>query len=155
MVSSLEIVVSPEDDAEIRRLSLTNNGLRTREIEITSYAEIVLAPFPADIAHPAFSNLFIQTEYLPQACGLIAQRRQRAANDPKIWAAHVLAGSQIGDGRPIRNRPGPLCRAWTNAAGTDCGDGWPPADQYGRRRSRSDIQSAHTGSALQRAQPNM
>ncbi len=98
MTSTLEIVVSPEDDAEIRRLSLTNNGLSTREIEITSYAEIVLAPFPADIAHPAFSNLFVQTEYLPQTRGLIAQRRQRAAGDPKIWAAHVLAGRLTGDG---------------------------------------------------------
>ena len=73
ITSTLEIVISPEDDAEIRRLSLTNNGLRDREIEITSYAEIVLAPFPADIAHPAFSNLFIRTEYLPQVSGLIAQ----------------------------------------------------------------------------------
>lgn len=98
MTSTLEIVVSPEDDAEIRRLSLTNNGPRAREIDITSYAEIVLAPFPADIAHPAFSNLFIHTEYLPQAGGLIAQRRRRGAGDPEIWAAHVLASRQTGDG---------------------------------------------------------
>ena len=69
---SLEIVVSPVDDAEIRRLSLTNNGMLTREIEITSYAEIVLAPFSADIAHPAFSNLFINTDYLHSVRGLIA-----------------------------------------------------------------------------------
>ena len=98
IVSILEILVSPEDDAEIRRLSLINNGPRTREIEITSYAEIVLAPFPADIAHPAFSNLFIRTEYLPQARGLIAQRRQRETSDTDIWAAHVLAEGQTGDG---------------------------------------------------------
>lgn len=98
LVSSLEIIVSPEDDAEIRRLSLTNNGVQAREIEITSYAEIVLVPFSADIAHPAFSNLFIQTEYLPQACALIAQRRQRSASDPKIWAAHVLACPGAGGG---------------------------------------------------------
>jgi cyclic beta-1,2-glucan synthetase len=98
IASTLEIVVSPEDDAEIRRLSLTNQGLREREIEITSYAEIVLAPLAADAAHPAFSNLFIQTEYLPQARALIAQRRPRSASDPRIWAAHVLAGRQTGDG---------------------------------------------------------
>jgi cyclic beta-1,2-glucan synthetase len=95
---SLEIVVSPEDDAEIRRLSLVNNGQRTREIEITSYAEVVLAPFAADIAHPAFSNLFVHTEYLPQAHALIAQRRRRADSDPKIWAAHLLADRQTGNG---------------------------------------------------------
>ena len=98
MVSTLEIVVSPEDDAEIRRLSLTNNGMNARDIEITSYAEIVLAAFPADIAHPAFSNLFVQTEYLHQVRGLIAQRRQRAASDPEIWAAHVLADGRTDDG---------------------------------------------------------
>ena len=98
MVSALEIIISPEDDAEIRRLSLTNNGTRTREIEITSYAEIVLAPMPADIAHPAFSNLFVQTEYVPQVRGLIAQRRPRVSSDPVIWVAHVLAGRRTGDG---------------------------------------------------------
>ncbi|MEQ1636321.1 MAG: glucoamylase family protein [Methylococcales bacterium] len=98
IISTLEIVISPEDDAEIRRLSLTNTGSQSREIEVTSYCEIVLAPMPADIAHPAFSNLFVQTEYLPQAGGLIAQRRPRTENDPKIWAAHVLAGPKIGDG---------------------------------------------------------
>ncbi|MFA5982629.1 MAG: glucoamylase family protein [Methylococcaceae bacterium] len=97
IVSALEIVVSPEDDAEIRHLSLTNNGTRTREIEITSYAEIVLAPLSADIAHPAFSNLFIQTEYLHQVRGLIAHRRQRSTHDPMVWAAHIIADGRIGD----------------------------------------------------------
>ncbi|MCK9398000.1 MAG: phosphorylase, partial [Methylobacter sp.] len=98
IASHLEIIVSPEDDAEIRCLSLTNNGSHTQEIEVTSYSEIVLAPPMADSAHPAFSNLFIQTEFLPQACGLIAQRRPRADNDPRIWAAHVLACNDIGAG---------------------------------------------------------
>ncbi len=97
LVSTLEIVVSPEDDAEIRRLSLTNIGPRAREIEITSYAEIVLASAAADIAHPTFSNLFVQTEYLPQVRALIAQRRQRSDTDQKIWAAHVLAGVKTSD----------------------------------------------------------
>ncbi|HEY8036616.1 MAG TPA: glucoamylase family protein [Methylobacter sp.] len=96
--SRLEIIVSPEDDAEIRHLSLTNNGTRTQEIELTSYSEIVLAPPMADSAHPAFSNLFIQTEYLPQASALIAHRRPRASNDPHIWAAHVLASNNTEEG---------------------------------------------------------
>jgi cyclic beta-1,2-glucan glucanotransferase len=98
LVSTLEIVVSPEDDAEIRRLSLTNNGSGELEIEITSYAEIVLATMAADIAHPTFSNLFIHTEYLPQTSALIAHRRPRADTDPVIWTAHILADQQIGDG---------------------------------------------------------
>ncbi|MGZ8185576.1 MAG: GH36-type glycosyl hydrolase domain-containing protein [Methylobacter sp.] len=98
IVSRLEIVVSPEDDAEIRRLSLTNNGPRAQHIELTSYAEIVLAPPLSDIAHPAFSNLFVQTEFLSQAHGLIAQRRPRSANDPQTWAAHILANSDPVEG---------------------------------------------------------
>jgi cyclic beta-1,2-glucan synthetase len=97
IASRLEIIVSPEDDAEIRRLSLTNNSENVQKIEITSYAEIVLAPPLADSAHPAFSNLFIQTEYFRKACTLIAQRRPRADTDPQIWAAHVLAGNNIED----------------------------------------------------------
>jgi cyclic beta-1,2-glucan synthetase len=95
--SVVEIVISPVDDAEIRRLSLTNNGTHSVNIEITSYAEIVLAPLRADIAHPAFSNLFVQTEYLPQARGLTARRRPRSADDPHVWAAHLLSGLVDGE----------------------------------------------------------
>ncbi|OAI13494.1 MULTISPECIES: GH36-type glycosyl hydrolase domain-containing protein [Methylomonas] len=98
IVATLEIVVSPEDDAEIRRLSLTNNSAYSREIEITSYAEIVLTTPAADIAHPAFSNLFVQTEYWPQTRALLAHRRPRAPDDAPVWAAHVLADRQSGDG---------------------------------------------------------
>ena len=56
-----EIVVSPEDDVELRRVSITNHSLRARNLELTSYAEVVLAPGDADLAHPAFSNLFVET----------------------------------------------------------------------------------------------
>ncbi|HYJ20324.1 MAG TPA: glucoamylase family protein, partial [Burkholderiales bacterium] len=91
LLSCLEILVSPEDNAEIRRLSITNNGPRERELEITSYSEVVLAPPAADSAHPAFSNLFVRTEYLAEASGLIAMRRPRKSTDPVIWAAHVVA----------------------------------------------------------------
>lgn len=89
--SSLEIMVSAEDDVEIRRLTLKNTGSRRREIEITSYAEIVLASPAADEAHPAFSNLFVQTEYVPAVNGLIATRRPRSAEEEALWAAHVVA----------------------------------------------------------------
>ncbi|WP_200388957.1 GH36-type glycosyl hydrolase domain-containing protein [Thiocapsa imhoffii] len=89
--SSLEILVSPEDDAEIRHLNLANQGDRVLEIELTSYAEIVLAPPRADIAHPAFSNLFVETEFVPTIHGLIARRRPRSAEDPRVWAAHLLS----------------------------------------------------------------
>jgi cyclic beta-1,2-glucan synthetase len=99
MSTRLEVIVSSEDDAEVRRVSLTNHGLRTLDIEVTSYAEIVLALAAADAAHPAFSSLFIQTESIPERHGLLATRRRRAPEDAEIWLAHVLAveGETIGE----------------------------------------------------------
>ena len=58
----LEIAVSPEDDVEVRRLTLTNRSDRPREIEVTSYAEVVLGPAADDFAHPAFGKLFVDTD---------------------------------------------------------------------------------------------
>ncbi|HYO15258.1 MAG TPA: glucoamylase family protein, partial [Thermoanaerobaculia bacterium] len=97
ITSRLEVVVSPEDDAELRRVSLTNHGVRTCEIELTSYAEIVLAPPAADLAHPAFSNLFVETEFVPSSGALLASRRPRSQTEPRLWAAHVTAGSGLGE----------------------------------------------------------
>jgi len=99
ITTRLEVIVSSEDDAEVRRVSLTNHGMRTREIEVTSYAEIVLAPAAADAAHPAFSNLFVQTESVAEGDTLLATRRRRAPDEAEIWLAHVLAveGETIGD----------------------------------------------------------
>ena len=67
---------------------------RTREIELTSYAELVLAPPAADLAHPAFSNLFVQTEFVPELEALLATRRPRAREEPAVWAAHVGRGGR-------------------------------------------------------------
>src|SRR5271157_552617 len=98
IATSLDVVVSPEDDAEVRRVTLTNLGTRAREIELTSYAEIVLAPPAADAAHPVFSNLFVQTEAVPELGALLATRRPRSSDEPMIWAAHAAAieGDRIG-----------------------------------------------------------
>jgi len=89
--TTLEIVVSPEDDAELRRLTVTNLEDRDREIDVTSYAEIVLAPQGADEAHPAFSNLFVETEFVPELGTLLASRRPRSADEPRVWLAHLIA----------------------------------------------------------------
>ncbi|MDO8700734.1 MAG: glucoamylase family protein, partial [Deltaproteobacteria bacterium] len=99
IATTLEVVVSPEHDAEVRRVSLTNLGLRTREIELTSYAEIVLAPPAADAAHPAFSNLFVQTEFAPELGALLATRRPRSHGESQVWAAHVVVaeGETVGE----------------------------------------------------------
>ena len=88
--TQLQISVSPEDDVEVRRLSITNRGDRPREIEVTSYAEIVLGRPEDDLAHPAFGKLFIETEYDAQSAGLLFSRRPRGADEAPIWAFHVL-----------------------------------------------------------------
>jgi cyclic beta-1,2-glucan synthetase len=86
-----EIIVAPEDNAEIRRVSITNNSTDVREIEITSYSEIVLAPRLADAAHPAFSNLSVETAFNPAENSLTAWRRPRTETDEPIWAIHTIA----------------------------------------------------------------
>ena len=99
IATTLEVVVSPEHDAEVRRVSITNLGLRTRELELTSYAEIVLAPPATDAAHPAFSNLFVQTEFAPELGALLATRRPRSHDEPQVWAVHVVVaeGETVGE----------------------------------------------------------
>jgi cyclic beta-1,2-glucan synthetase len=98
ITTTLEVLVSPEDDAEVRRLSITNGGYRGCEIEVTSYCELVLAPPAADSAHPAFSKLFVQTEYDAKLGALLATRRRRTPDEPQIWATHhaVLEGASHG-----------------------------------------------------------
>ena len=95
---TVEIVVSPEDDAELRQVTVTNRENRHREIDFTSYAEVVLAPQASDEAHPAFSNLFVETEFVPHLGALLATRRPRSADEPKVWLVHLAAleGEAVG-----------------------------------------------------------
>jgi cyclic beta-1,2-glucan synthetase len=101
LITAMEVLVSPEDHAEVRRVTLTNDGKQPCELEITSYAELVLAPLATDIAHPAFSKLFIETEYLPGAEALVATRRRRTPAEAQIWAAHLaVIENGVGLGGP-------------------------------------------------------
>jgi len=94
-----EIAVSPEDDVELRRITVTNRSRIPREIELTSYAEIVLAAPAADVLHPAFSNLFVQTEILRQRQAILCTRRPRSKDEPAPWMLHLMAvhGAKIED----------------------------------------------------------
>jgi cyclic beta-1,2-glucan synthetase len=86
----LDVAVSPEDDVEVRRLEVTNHSDRTRELEITSYAEIVLAPGADDLAHPSFGKLFVESEYVAESAALLCRRRPRAPDDAEAFAVHVI-----------------------------------------------------------------
>ena len=90
LTTTLEVLVSAEDDAEMRRVSIFNAGSESREIDLTSYAELALAPQATDIAHPAFAKLFVETEYLAEASAILATRRRRTPTEPEIWAAHLV-----------------------------------------------------------------
>jgi len=94
-----EIVVSPEDDAEVRRVRIVNRSQARRTIEITSYAEVVLAPPAADALHPAFGNLFVQTEIVRQRQAILCTRRPRSSGDPAPWMFHLMSvhGSHVGE----------------------------------------------------------
>ncbi|MBL9208921.1 MAG: hypothetical protein JNL92_00550, partial [Opitutaceae bacterium] len=92
------ICVSPEDDVELRRITLTNQGSSPRVIEVTSYAEVVLAAAAADAAHPAFSNLFVQTEFVRQPAALLCTRRARSRDEKPPWLLHLLVGPGGGTG---------------------------------------------------------
>jgi len=97
--TTMEIIVSSQDDAEYRRVTLANPAGRSRDardVEVTSYAEIVLAPRAADLSHPAFSKLFVETEWVGNA--LLARRRPRSGEEAPVWAVHVLSvrGTTLG-----------------------------------------------------------
>ena len=83
-----EVIVSPEDDVEIRRITLVNRSMHSRRLELTSYVELSMAPHNADRQHPAFNKMFIETEAVPEHQALLAYRRPRGENDPSIYVAH-------------------------------------------------------------------
>ena len=93
-----EICVSPEDDVELRRITLTNRSAVTRVIELTSYAEVVLTAPAADAAHPAFSNLFVQTEFVRQASAVLCTRRARSVEESPPWLVHLMVGKNAEQG---------------------------------------------------------
>lgn len=74
--TSMEVSISSEENFEVRKLTLNNKGDNGRSIEITSYMEVTLATFSADVVHPTFSNLFVQTEYdEKEKCSYRKQKR--------------------------------------------------------------------------------
>ena len=116
--TTVEVAVANDWDAELRRVTIANHGDAVRDITLTSYAELVLGSAGADAAHPAFSKLFVQTEWVEDEHVLLATRRRRAPAEPEVWAAHLVVTEQqetgalefetdrerfLGRGRVLRN----------------------------------------------------
>jgi cyclic beta-1,2-glucan synthetase len=94
-----EIVVSPEDDIELRRVRITNRSRQRRTLDVTSYAEVVIAAPAADALHPAFSNLFVQTEILDERRAILCTRRPRSQGEAAPWMFHLMIahGADVGE----------------------------------------------------------
>ncbi len=91
----MEVTVAPEDDVELRRVTVTNRSVRSRSLEFTTYCELALARHAADKAHPAFAKMFIETERTADDI-LLAGRRPRSPGEAPVWAAHLLVGAETG-----------------------------------------------------------
>ncbi|MBA3960939.1 MAG: cyclic beta 1-2 glucan synthetase [Chthoniobacterales bacterium] len=126
-----DICISPEDDVEVRRVRLTNHSSVTRVLDLTSYAEVVIAKQAADEAHPAFSNLSVQTEFIAASGAILCTRRARAEGEKPPWLFHLVAGQGgvqgtiscetdrrrfIGRGGTLEN-PAAMRQSFSNSAG--------------------------------------
>ena len=133
VTTSLEVIVSPEDDAEVRRVSIANHGARSREIEVTSYVELALTRQADDLAHPAFAKLFVETEFAAHLGAILATRRQRSAADPSVWAAHlaVVEGASSAEIQFETDRARFLGRGQTLRAPAAVVDSWPLSNTTG------------------------
>lgn len=98
-----EVFITPEDDCEVRLVTLTNHGDEPRRLRLTSYGELVLAPQITDARHPAFNKLFIESERLPRGFGLLFHRRPRSSSEPGIYLAHALV-TRSGEATVVRPR---------------------------------------------------
>ncbi len=98
IITETHVTVSQEDDAEIRSINLKNNSNNDRVIEVTSYCEVTLANYNADLVHPSFSNLFVKTELREEPFCVLANRRKRSEKDISPWLIQTVAveGQQIG-----------------------------------------------------------
>src|SRR4029078_12026418 len=92
-----EVVISPEDDTELRRIRITNRTQSAKVLDITSYAEVVMASQASDEAHPAFSNLFVQTQIVPEHNTIFCSRRARSEEETPPWMFHLMhvTGSEV------------------------------------------------------------
>ena len=114
----MEIAISSEDDAEIRKITITNHSEHSRIVEVTSYLEITLSTYNADVIHPTFGNLFISTEFHDNPVCVIGTRRPRSKGQKKPYIVQTVAtngdavgtlqyetsrGNFIGRGRDLSN----------------------------------------------------
>ena len=142
ITTTLEVAVSSEDDAEVRRVSITNLGNQVREIELTSYAEIALAPNAADDAHPAFSKLFVETEFVADAGAHSGNSTATIAELTPRPGQRISLSSKATQSATCSSRLTARASLGADAEFEDADgrDRWVAALRHGRRGARSDLQ---------------
>ena len=143
----LEITVSPEQPAEVRRVTLINRGSRPRELELTSYLEPVLGDHGSDLLHPAFDKLFLETEHVSGSDSLLCRRRPRSSHECPIWGVHVIAVDRSASGSSI---VGDLQYETDRASFVGAGEPWltrPPSDRALPSRERSARSSTRSSAS--------
>jgi N,N'-diacetylchitobiose phosphorylase len=90
LATDLAAAVHPALPVEIRRLVVRQDTADERAIEVSAAVEVVLHAAAADASHPAFSRLFVQTEWVAGDGALLARRRPRAAGESFPWLALAL-----------------------------------------------------------------
>jgi cyclic beta-1,2-glucan synthetase len=98
ITSRLDVCVHEEFDVDMRRCVLTNTTDTTRSIELTTYCELALHDPLADLCHPGFSKIFIETDR--SVSGVLAAHRRPRRNDERtLSASHFLVCDAVSSGK--------------------------------------------------------
>jgi cyclic beta-1,2-glucan synthetase len=131
--TTMEVAVSSEHNADVRRVCITNLGTRSREIELTSFAELALVPHADDALHPAFAKLFVETDFVAGASVLLATRRRKSDDEQEIWVAHLatIEGDKSGTIQFETDRARFLGRGQSVRSPISVTEGWPLTNTAG------------------------
>lgn len=98
ITTTCKVIVAPEEPVEIRSITLRNNSNREETLEITGVFEPVLSSKEQDFAHPAFNNLFLKYEYLPDTNSILVKRNKRGDNNPIYLGVNFYTANEtIGE----------------------------------------------------------
>jgi len=92
----LEIMIAPDENLDVRRLSIVNEGLKGQHITLTSFAEVVLAPVAEDERHPAFCKMFVGSRDERSIDGVSFVRRSRDEQTATPVLLHRLVSDDKG-----------------------------------------------------------
>ncbi|ROR27116.1 putative glucoamylase [Mobilisporobacter senegalensis] len=87
------VTLSPDYNIEIRKVSITNRGRESKQFEITSYLEVVSDSHLAELSHPAFNKLFIESEFMEEQSIFLSKRRSNKKEE-NPYIVHMVKTSK-------------------------------------------------------------